>query len=117
LDARDGLVATDGWDKTSTQSALELATAAASLPIAGVVYTDIERDGMMTGLNVAATVELAERAGVRVVASGGVTTVADLEALKTGFQACEDLLIGAITGRAIYEGRLDLAAGQRLLDA
>ena len=116
LDARDGKVATDGWDKTSTQLATDLACAAARLPIAGVVYTDIERDGMMSGLNVAATLELATAANVPVVASGGVTTLEDLAGLKTACAAHPELLFGAITGRAIYEGTLDLAAGQTLLD-
>lgn len=116
LDARNGMVATDGWDKTSTLAATDLARAAAQLPIAGVVYTDIERDGMMNGLNVAATLALATQAGVSVIASGGVTTLTDLQVLKDAFADHTDLLFGAITGRAIYEGTLDLAAGQALLD-
>ncbi len=116
LDARDGKVATDGWDNTSTQSAVALASSAAELPLAGVVYTDIERDGMMSGLNVAATRELAENAGLAVIASGGVTSLADLDALKTAFSDRPELLLGAITGRAIYEGTLELPAGQALLD-
>ncbi len=116
LDARDGKVATDGWDNTSTQSAVALASAAAELPLAGVVYTDIERDGMMSGLNVPATRELAESAGLAVIASGGVTSLADLEALKAAFSDRPELLLGAITGRAIYEGTLELPAGQALLD-
>jgi len=117
LDARNGKVATQGWDETSTITAIDLASDAASMPIAGVVYTDIERDGMMSGLNVEATVQLAKAANVAVIASGGVTTLDDLVELKAGFADCGDLLIGAITGRAIYEGRLDFAAGQQLLDA
>ncbi len=117
LDARDGMVATDGWDKTSSVSAVELAQAAAELPIYGIVYTDIARDGMMTGVNVQATWQLASESGVRVIASGGVSTQDDLAALKSQFQANPDLLIGAITGRAIYEGSLDLAQGQALFDS
>ena len=116
LDARNGQVATEGWDKTSALLATDLAGAAAELPVAGVVYTDIERDGMMSGLNVPATFELARASGLPVVASGGVTSLDDLTALKEAFQGHEDLLFGAITGRAIYEGTLDLAAGQALLD-
>jgi phosphoribosylformimino-5-aminoimidazole carboxamide ribotide isomerase len=116
LDARGGKVATQGWDETSSLTAVELACNAATLPIAGIVYTDIDRDGMMSGLNVEATVELAKASGVPVVASGGVTTIDDLAQLKAGFADCADLLYGAITGRAIYEGRLDVAAGQQLLD-
>ncbi len=117
LDARDGKVATDGWDNTSSQTAIELACAAAALPLAGVVYTDIERDGMLSGLNVAATRELADASGLPVVASGGVTNLEDLQALKAAFADAPERLLGAITGRAIYEGTLDLADGQALLDA
>ena len=117
LDARDGKVATEGWDKTSKLTAIELAKAASELPLAGIVYTDIERDGMMTGLNVEATYALARESGVSVVASGGVTTLEDLSGLKQAFAGHEGLLFGAITGRAIYEGTLDLAAGQALLDS
>jgi phosphoribosylformimino-5-aminoimidazole carboxamide ribotide isomerase len=116
LDARNGQVATEGWDKTSKLLATDLAGAAAELPVAGVVYTDIERDGMMSGLNVEATFELARSSGLPVVASGGVTSLDDLGALKQAFMGHEELLFGAITGRAIYEGTLDLAAGQALLD-
>ena len=116
LDARDGLVATEGWDQTSTLKAVDLARQASQWPVAGVVYTDIERDGMMSGLNVEATHALALASNLPVVASGGVTTLADLEALKEAFVGHESLLFGAITGRAIYEGTLDVAAGQALLD-
>ncbi len=117
LDARNGKVATDGWDNTSALLATDLAVAAAQLPIAGVVYTDIDRDGMMNGLNVEATLALAKTSGLPVVASGGVTTLEDLRALKNAFAGHERLLFGAITGRAIYEGTLDVTAGQALLDA
>jgi len=116
LDARDGRVATDGWDNTSTLLAVDLASAAAELPLAGVVYTDIERDGMLSGLNVTATLTLAQQSGLPVIASGGVSTLADLEALKAAFEGQESLLYGAITGRAIYEETLDLRAGQALLE-
>ncbi len=117
LDARDGRVATEGWDKTSALLASDLACAAAALPIAGIVYTDIERDGMLSGVNVAATLHLAHSCGLPVIASGGVSTEADLSALKQAFAEERQLLFGAITGRAIYEGTLDLASGQALLDA
>ena len=117
LDARSGRVATEGWDKTSEQTALSLAQAAAELPLAGIVYTDIDRDGMLTGVNVAATLDLAVQSGVPVIASGGVTQLDDLAALKEAFADHQQLLFGAITGRAIYEGTLDLSAGQALLDA
>ena len=117
LDARDGRVATEGWDKTSALLASDLACAAAALPIAGIVYTDIERDGMLSGVNVAATLHLAHSCGLPVIASGGVSTEADLSALQQAFAEDRQLLFGAITGRAIYEGTLDLASGQALLDA
>ena len=117
LDARDGAVATHGWDADSGVSALELALRAAALPIAGIVYTDIERDGMMSGVNVDATVALARGAGVGVVASGGIATLQDLQRLKNAFAECPELFLGAITGRAIYEGGLSVSAGQALLDA
>ncbi len=117
LDARKGQLATAGWDETSTQSAVEFAQWAGGLPIAAVVYTDIDRDGMLTGVNVAATVTLAEAARVPVIASGGVTDLDDLRALKHAFAGSTGVLMGAITGRAIYAGTLDFAAGQALLDA
>lgn len=117
LDARGGKVATAGWDKTSASEAVDLAIRARTIALAGIVYTDIDRDGMMTGLNVLATAELARQSGIPVIASGGVTTIEDLRALKEGFAEFPELLLGAITGRAIYEGCLDVTAGQALLDA
>ena len=117
LDARGGMVATEGWDKDAGISALDFVQNVSELPLAGIVYTDIDRDGMMQGLNVEATLGLAEAAQLPVIASGGVTELADLQALKAAFAATPELLFGAITGRAIYEGTLDVAAGQKLLDA
>ena len=117
LDARNGAVATHGWDEDSGISALAFARKAAALPIAGIVYTDIDRDGMMSGVNVDATVALARGAGVGVVASGGIATLHDLQRLKEAFADCPELFLGAITGRAIYEGDLSVAEGQSLLDA
>ena len=117
LDARNGAVATHGWDEDSGISALALARKAAALPIAGIVYTDIDRDGMMSGVNVDATVALAQGADVGVVASGGIATLQDLQRLKDAFADCPELFLGAITGRAIYEGDLSVAKGQALLDA
>ncbi|MBK82099.1 MAG: 1-(5-phosphoribosyl)-5-[(5-phosphoribosylamino)methylideneamino]imidazole-4-carboxamide isomerase [Gammaproteobacteria bacterium] len=116
LDARDGRLATAGWDETSSRTAVEFAEWAGRLPIAAIVYTDIERDGMLTGVNAAATVALAEAAGVPVIASGGVSDLVDLEALRTAFRGSSGTLLGAITGRAIYAGTLDFRAGQALLD-
>ncbi|MBV27450.1 MAG: 1-(5-phosphoribosyl)-5-[(5-phosphoribosylamino)methylideneamino]imidazole-4-carboxamide isomerase [Gammaproteobacteria bacterium] len=117
LDARGGMVATEGWDKDAGISALDFVQNVRELPLAGIVYTDIDRDGMMQGLNVEATLGLAKAAQLPVIASGGVTELADLKALKAAFAATPELLFGAITGRAIYEGTLDVAAGQKLLDA
>tara|TARA_Y200000002_G_scaffold381673_1_gene396354 strand:+ start:519 stop:1256 length:738 start_codon:yes stop_codon:yes gene_type:complete len=116
LDARGGVVATEGWDKETGIQALDFVRDITELPLAGIVYTDIDRDGMMQGLNVASTLALAKAAQLPVVASGGVTELADLQALKDAFVEDTALLLGAITGRAIYEGTLDVAAGQALLD-
>lgn len=113
LDARDGYVATDGWAEVSTLKATELAKRFADDGVSSIVYTDIARDGMMSGVNVAATAELAREGGLPVIASGGVTNLDDLrELIATGGPG----ILGAITGRAIYEGSLDLAEGQRLCD-
>ena len=117
LDARSGAVATEGWDKETGIDAQDFVRDLSDLPLAGIVYTDIDRDGMMQGLNVTSTLALAKAAQLPVVASGGVTALGDLQALKKAFAEDTTLLMGAITGRAIYEGTLDVAAGQALLDA
>ncbi|GHE22122.1 1-(5-phosphoribosyl)-5-[(5-phosphoribosylamino)methylideneamino]imidazole-4-carboxamide isomerase [Halomonas urumqiensis] len=113
LDARDGFVATDGWAEVSTVKATELAKRFADDGVSSIVYTDIARDGMMNGVNVEATAALAREGGLPVIASGGVTNLGDLRALVA---AGEPGILGAITGRAIYEGSLDVAEGQRLCD-
>lgn len=115
LDARDGRLATEGWDRTLDTGAVEFAQWAGQLAIAGIVYTDIERDGMLQGLNVPATLTLAEATDAPVIASGGVSGLQDLAALKEAFANSAVQLIGAITGRAIYAGTLDFRAGQALL--
>ena len=98
IDARDGLVATDGWLKTSSVSAIELAQQFAAEPLAAIVYTDIATDGMMAGPNTAAMQEMQQAIDLPVVASGGVTTLDDVRALaEAGLAAC-------IIGRALYEG-------------
>ncbi len=113
LDARDGFVATDGWAEVSTLKATELAKRFADDGVSSIVYTDIARDGMMGGVNVEATAELAREGGLPVIASGGVTNLDDLREL---IEAGEPGILGAITGRAIYEGSLDVAEAQALCD-
>ncbi len=113
LDARDGRLALDGWSKLSNHDAIDLALQFEQDGIEAVVYTDISRDGMMSGINVAATVKLAQAVNVPVVAAGGITTMEDVQALC---DVAEEGIMGASTGRAIYEGTLDFAAGQRLAD-
>ncbi|MFC3283258.1 1-(5-phosphoribosyl)-5-[(5-phosphoribosylamino)methylideneamino]imidazole-4-carboxamide isomerase [Litchfieldella rifensis] len=113
LDARDGFVATDGWAEVSTLKATDLARRFADDGVSSIVYTDIARDGMMGGVNVEATAELARAGGLPVIASGGVTDLNDLRALA---KVEQEGILGAITGRAIYEGTLDVAEAQRLCD-
>lgn len=115
LDARDGQIATAGWDVLSDKSAVRFAHWAGQLPLAAIVYTDIHRDGMLTGVNIPATVELAEATSLPVIASGGVSTLEDLTQLREAFMHSTGTLMGAITGRAIYSGSLNYAAGQALL--
>jgi len=103
VDARNGMVATDGWLETSETSAVELAKQFESLPLAGVVYTDIAKDGMMAGPNLEAMQEMQKAISLPVVASGGVTTPADAAALAA------IPMDGAIIGRALYEGTIKLA--------
>lgn len=117
LDARDGRLATEGWDETSAHRAVDFAARVGELDLAAIVYTDIERDGMLTGLNVPATLALATSAAAPVIASGGVSNLDDLRSLKDAADAAGIQLLGAITGRAIYAGTLDFGAGQALLDA
>jgi len=114
LDANKGMVATDGWAETSSVSAIDLARRFVDSGVAAIVYTDIARDGMMQGVNVEATSELADAVNIPVIASGGVSTLADIE----GLAAVDGRAIaGAIVGRALYEGSVDLAAAQALGDA
>ena len=113
LDAKDGYVATDGWAEVSSIKATELAKRFADDGVSSIVYTDISRDGMMQGVNLEATVELAQEGGLPVIASGGVTDLGDVERL---LKVADQGIMGAITGRAIYEGTLDLAAAQHLAD-
>lgn len=113
LDAKDGLVATDGWAETSSLQAVDLASRFAETGVAAIVYTDIARDGMMQGVNVEATAELADAVDIPIIASGGVATLADIEALGA---VSGRAIAGAIVGRALYEGTVNLAAAQALGD-
>ncbi|MEZ7943570.1 MAG: 1-(5-phosphoribosyl)-5-[(5-phosphoribosylamino)methylideneamino]imidazole-4-carboxamide isomerase [Halioglobus sp.] len=113
LDARDGLVATDGWAEVSEVRATDLARRFESDGVAAIVYTDIARDGMMQGVNVEATVAMAQASSIPVIASGGITDIQDIRALMN---VAHTGICGAITGRAIYEGTLDVADAQQLCD-
>lgn len=113
IDAQDGKVATDGWAEVSDVLATDLAVRFANDGVNAIVYTDIARDGMMQGVNVPATVALAKVGGIPVIASGGVTNMDDIRALK---QQASHGILGAITGRAIYEGTLNLQQAQAFCD-
>jgi phosphoribosylformimino-5-aminoimidazole carboxamide ribotide isomerase len=107
LDARGGMIATDGWVSTSNRSAIDLALAMEEAGVSAFIYTDIGRDGDLAGVNVEATAALAERLKTPVIASGGVAGLADIEALK---REKAKGIAGAIIGRALYDGSLDAAA-------
>jgi len=113
LDARDGKVATDGWSKITGHDVIDLAKRFQDYGVEAVVYTDIGRDGMQTGVNIEATVKLAQALAVPVIASGGVNDLGDVTRL-CAIEA--EGVMGAITGRALYEGTLDLARAQDLAD-
>ncbi|MEP5320917.1 1-(5-phosphoribosyl)-5-[(5-phosphoribosylamino)methylideneamino]imidazole-4-carboxamide isomerase [Marinobacter alexandrii] len=113
LDAKDGLVATDGWAEVSEVKATDLAKQFESDGVSSIVYTDIARDGMMQGVNVEATLVMAQASSIPVIASGGITDIEDIRALNA---VASQGICGAITGRAIYEGSLDVAEAQRLCD-
>ena len=113
IDARGGHVAVEGWAETSDVLAVDLAKKFADAGVAAIVYTDIERDGAMGGPNVEATAALAKASGIPVIASGGVSSLDDLRALKAH---AGDGIVGVISGRALYDGRIDLGQAVRLLD-
>jgi len=113
LDAREGRVAIKGWSEITEHPVVELAQRFEEHGVSAIVYTDIGRDGMMTGPNVQATRSLAEAISIPVIASGGITDLDDVRSLCT---LAASGVTAAITGRAIYEGTLDFAAGQRIAD-
>ena len=114
LDARDGKIATDGWSKLTRHDVIDLGKKFEDYGVESIIYTDIGRDGMLSGINVEATVKLAQALTIPVIASGGLSSMADIEAL------CEvesEGVEGVICGRAIYSGGLDFAAAQARADA
>jgi len=114
LDAKDGKVATDGWSKLSGHEVVDLAKKFEDYGIEGVIYTDIGRDGMLSGINIEATVKLAQALTIPVVASGGLKGWSDIEALC---KVEDEGISGVICGKAIYTGALDLADAQARADA
>ncbi|MDP1659330.1 MAG: 1-(5-phosphoribosyl)-5-[(5-phosphoribosylamino)methylideneamino]imidazole-4-carboxamide isomerase [Methylotenera sp.] len=113
LDAKDGKVAVDGWSKLTGHDVIDLAKKFEGYGVSSIVYTDIGRDGMLSGVNIEATVALAQALTIPVIASGGVTNLDDVRKLCA---VASEGIIGTITGRAIYEGALDFAAAQKLAD-
>jgi len=112
IDARDGLVAVEGWAEVSELTALELAKRFEDAGVAAIIFTDIGRDGVMQGPNLQATLDLARAVSIPVIASGGVSSMADLEDLKAQGGG---LLEGVISGRAVYDGKIDLPTAVKLL--
>ena len=112
LDARDGKVAVEGWAETSQVTALEIAQRFEDAGVAAIIFTDIARDGLLKGLNLDATLALADRISIPVVASGGLASIEDVRAMLT---PRAKKLAGAIAGRALYDGRLDAAAALALI--
>ena len=113
LDAKDGKVAIDGWSKLSHHDVTDMAQHFEKDGVEAIIFTDISRDGMMKGVNLESTVELARAINIPVIASGGITNIDDVRELSKYY---DEGITGAITGRAIYENTLDLAEGQALAD-
>lgn len=113
LDAKEGKVATDGWAKLTHHNVIDLAKRFEDYGVEAVIYTDIGRDGMLNGVNIDATVKLAQALHIPVIASGGLTS---LEDVRTLCAVADEGISGVITGRAIYEGTVDLTAAQTLAD-
>lgn len=114
LDAKAGKVAINGWSKLSHHDVIDLAQQFEADGVEAIIYTDISRDGMMSGVNVEATSKLARSINIPVIASGGISNIDDIKALGT---VVADGVMGAITGRAIYEGSLDFAAAEKLAES
>ena len=114
LDAKDGKVAIDGWSKLSHHDVIDMAQHFERDGVEAIIYTDISRDGMMQGVNVEATIKLASEITTPVIASGGISTMDDIKTLRA---VAEEGIMGAIIGRALYEGSIDLAEAQKLVDA
>jgi phosphoribosylformimino-5-aminoimidazole carboxamide ribotide isomerase len=117
IDARDGFVAVEGWAETSELRAADLARRFEDAGVSAVIYTDIARDGMLSGLNLEATLALAAAIAVPVIASGGVGSLADLAALKQAVARGGSGIAGVIVGRALYDGRVAPAEALALLAA
>ena len=113
LDAREGKVATDGWSKLTRHDVLDLGKKFEDYGVESIIYTDIGRDGMLSGINIEATVKLAQALSIPVIASGGLTNMQDIEALCA---VADQGIEGVICGRAIYSGDLDFAAAQNRAD-
>jgi len=114
IDARNGWVATDGWAEVSGMQATELAGRFEQAGVSAIIYTDIDRDGMMQGVNIEATLEMAKASPIPIIASGGISHLDDIRKLA---QFRREGVMGAITGRAIYEGTLDLEEAQACVDS
>jgi phosphoribosylformimino-5-aminoimidazole carboxamide ribotide isomerase len=114
IDARGGMVAVEGWAETSSLSALDLGRRFEDAGVAAIIYTDIARDGMLQGLDMEGTRALAEALTIPVIASGGLASIADVKAL---LEPANRVIAGAITGRALYDGRLDAAEALKIINA
>jgi phosphoribosylformimino-5-aminoimidazole carboxamide ribotide isomerase len=114
LDAKDGKVAIDGWSKLSRHDVVDMAKKFEANGVSAIIYTDISRDGMMQGVNVEATAKLARAVNIPIIASGGITNLDDIRALG---EVAHEGIMGAITGRAIYEGTLDFAEAEKLAES
>lgn len=113
LDAKDGMVAIDGWATVTEHHVIDLSKQFEDDGVNSIIYTDIGRDGMMSGVNIDATVKLAQAVNIPIIASGGLTNLDDIRALCA---VAKEGVSGAITGRAIYEGSIDFAEAQQLAD-